>query len=188
MQDTPQHPVATSIRGKVTPHLIFMSPHHPSLSDYPDLRPWGDSAEEVRHNLNRSLTASGSKRAHAHQFIEQLEMGYETNAGDRSIKLSGGQKQRIALARALLRNPSLLILDEATSALDTETEKLVQSTFSQLGRETSQIVIAHRLSTVLNADQVLVMGEGVIVESGAPEDLLARSSSEFFRLWKAQLS
>lgn len=141
-----------------------------------------------REDASVEEVISASKRAHAHQFIEQLEMGYETNAGDRSIKLSGGQKQRIALARALLRNPSLLILDEATSALDTETEKLVQSTFSRLGRETSQIVIAHRLSTVLNADQVLVMGEGGILESGAPEDLLARSSSEFSRLWRTQLS
>lgn len=111
--------------------------------------------------------------ANAHEFITQTEAGYNTNIGDRGNKLSGGQKQRISIARAVLKNPPILILDEATSALDTESEKLVQDALENLMKNRTSIVIAHRLSTIRKADMIHVLNEGEIVESGKHEDLLA---------------
>ena len=113
--------------------------------------------------------------ANAHEFIMATEEGYETNIGDRGGKLSGGQRQRISIARAVLKNPPVLILDEATSALDTESERLVQEALENLMRNRTTIVIAHRLSTVRNADEIYVLNEGEIVERGKHEDLLAKN-------------
>lgn len=112
--------------------------------------------------------------ANAHEFIMASEQGYDTNIGDRGGKLSGGQRQRVSIARAILKNPPILILDEATSALDTESERLVQEALENLMHGRTTIVIAHRLSTIRNADEICVMHEGEIVERGRHEALLAR--------------
>jgi ATP-binding cassette subfamily B protein/subfamily B ATP-binding cassette protein MsbA len=114
-----------------------------------------------------------AKIANAHEFIMEKELGYQTNIGDRGAKLSGGQRQRISIARAILKNPPILILDEATSALDTESEKLVQEALDRLTGTRTTIAIAHRLSTIKNADEICVMHEGRIVERGRHEELLA---------------
>ena len=116
---------------------------------------------------------AAAKIANAHDFIMEKEEGYQTNIGDRGGKLSGGQRQRISIARAILKNPPILILDEATSALDTESEKIVQEALDRLTSSRTTIAIAHRLSTIKNADEICVMHEGRIVERGRHEELLA---------------
>ena len=115
---------------------------------------------------------AAAKKAFAHEFILALPNGYDTEIGERGIKLSGGQKQRIAIARVLLKNPSLIILDEATSALDNESEQLVQASINQLSQEKTVIMIAHRLSTIVNADIIFVVKNGEIVESGNHQYLM----------------
>lgn len=116
---------------------------------------------------------AAAKVANAHDFIMATENGYDSNVGDRGSKLSGGQRQRISIARAVLKNPPILILDEATSALDTESEYLVQEALTNLMKNRTSIVIAHRLSTIKNADEICVLHEGQIVEQGKHDDLLA---------------
>lgn len=116
-----------------------------------------------------------AKIANAHEFIEQLEHAYETNIGDGGGKLSGGQKQRLSIARAVLKNPPILILDEATSALDTESEKLVQDALNKLMQNRTSLVIAHRLSTIQHSDEIIVMQKGEIVERGTHQELIAQN-------------
>lgn len=123
-------------------------------------------------NATREQVEEVAKIANAHEFIMASEQGYDTNVGDRGGKLSGGQRQRISIARAILKNPPILILDEATSALDTESEHLVQEALENLMRNRTTIVIAHRLSTIRNADEICVMHEGKIVERGTHDELL----------------
>ena len=117
-------------------------------------------------NVSAADVKNAAKVANAHEFIEKMENGYQTNIGDRGSKLSGGQRQRITIARAVLKNPPILILDEATSALDTESEKLVQDALFKLMQNRTSIVIAHRLSTIQSADEILVMQKGNIIERG----------------------
>lgn len=122
-------------------------------------------------NATLEQVIEAAKVANAHDFIEATEKGYDTNIGDRGSKLSGGQRQRISIARAILKNPQILILDEATSALDTESERLVQDALEKLMKNRTTLVIAHRLSTIKNADEICVMHEGKIVERGHHDDL-----------------
>ena len=124
-------------------------------------------------NASMEDVIAAAKIANAHDFIMEKEEGYMTNIGDRGAKLSGGQRQRISIARAILKNPPILILDEATSALDTESEKIVQEALDRLTGSRTTIAIAHRLSTIKNADEICVMHEGRIVERGKHDDLLA---------------
>lgn len=126
-------------------------------------------------NPNREAVIEAAKIANAHDFIEKLPEGYETNIGDGGGKLSGGQQQRISIARAVLKNPPIMILDEATSALDTESEKLVQDALYKLMENRTSIVIAHRLSTIQHADEIIVMQEGEIVERGTHDNLIAQA-------------
>jgi subfamily B ATP-binding cassette protein MsbA len=114
--------------------------------------------------------------ANAHGFITELDNGYDTILGERGNKLSGGQKQRIAIARAVYKDPAILILDEATSALDTASETLVQQALEKLMENRTSFVIAHRLSTVRNADQIIVLSKGEIIERGQHEELLGKPS------------
>ena len=126
-------------------------------------------------NATKEQVIEAAKIANAHEFIMESEQGYDTNIGDRGCRLSGGQRQRISIARAILKNPAILILDEATSALDTESERLVQEALERLMKTRTTIAIAHRLSTIKNADQIYVLYEGRIVESGKHEELLAKN-------------
>jgi len=125
-------------------------------------------------DVTESQVTEAAKIANAHDFIMATEKGYQTNIGDRGGKLSGGQRQRISIARAILKNPAILILDEATSALDTDSERLVQEALDHLMKNRTTIVIAHRLSTIKNADEIYVMREGQIVESGQHATLYAQ--------------
>jgi ATP-binding cassette, subfamily B, bacterial MsbA len=136
-------------------------------------------------NATLEQVEEAAKIANAHDFIIATEDGYETNIGDRGGKLSGGQRQRVSIARAILKNPPILILDEATSALDTESEKLVQEALENLMKNRTTIVIAHRLSTIRNADLICVMHEGRIVERGTHEELIAKNGA-FKRLYDMQ--
>lgn len=126
-----------------------------------------------RLDATKEEIEAAAKAANAHDFIMQLTDGYETKLGDRGVNLSGGQRQRIAIARAILKNPRILILDEATSALDTESERVVQEALDRLMVGRTSFVVAHRLSTVKNADKILVLEKGNLVESGTHDELLA---------------
>jgi subfamily B ATP-binding cassette protein MsbA len=131
-------------------------------------------------NINEQDIWQAAKMAHAVEFIKELPDGLDTVLGDRGVRLSGGQRQRIAIARALLRNPDILILDEATSALDSVTEKLIQESLEKLSKGRTVIAIAHRLSTIAKADKVIVMEQGKIVEQGSYQELLKKQNT----LWK----
>jgi ATP-binding cassette, subfamily B, heavy metal transporter len=126
-----------------------------------------------------------AKAAHIHEFIESLPERYESRVGERGLKLSGGEKQRVAIARAILKDPSILVFDEATSALDSETEKSIQAELDRIARGRTTLVIAHRLSTVMDADQILVLDQGRIVERGRHRDLLEREGA-YAQMWALQ--
>jgi ATP-binding cassette subfamily B protein len=139
---------------------------------------------DAEPDFERALAAA--RRAHAHEFISRLPLGYETRVGDGGLTLSGGQRQRIAIARALYRDPPILIFDEATSALDSESERAIQASLAEVARGRTCLVIAHRLSTVRDADEILVMEQGRIVERGGHDALLARRGL-YFHLHSQQL-
>jgi subfamily B ATP-binding cassette protein MsbA len=129
---------------------------------------------------------AAARAANAHDFVMQLHMGYETAVGERGIKLSGGQRQRIAIARAILKDPRILILDEATSSLDSESEQAVQEALERLMRERTTFVIAHRLSTIVRADRIVVLENGRVAEQGTHAELIARQGL-YQRLYSLQL-
>ncbi len=146
----------------------------------------------IRDNITYGLTGipeekiiEVAKIAYAHDFIEKLPQGYDTIVGDRGVKLSGGEKQRITIARALLKDPPLLILDEATSSLDTQSERIVQRALDNLMKNRTSIIIAHRLSTILSADRIAVMDNGRIIDIGPHEEIITRCSL-YQKLYKMQ--
>ena len=148
--------------------------------------------DTVRNNIligkedaGQEEVEAAARVANAHDFIMQLPKGYDTNIGDGGNKLSGGQKQRLSIARAVLKNPPIMILDEATSALDTESERLVQEALENMMRNRTSLVIAHRLSTIQNADNIVVLQQGEIVEQGTHEQLI-RQGGVYRRLVEMQ--
>lgn len=138
-------------------------------------------------NCSDEMIVEATKQANAHDFIMSMPNGYETVVGDSGMKLSGGQRQRIAIARAALRNPEIMILDEATSALDNISENKVQEAIYNVSQHTTVIIVAHRLSTIQNADKILLLHNGRIVEEGLHDELLARNG-KYFELYERQLT
>lgn len=134
-----------------------------------------DNIRYGKANASEEEIITAAKNAYAHEFILALEKGYNTYVGEKGIKLSAGQKQRIAIARAFLKNPSILICDEATSNLDNESERIIQKSMEQLTKNRTTIVIAHRLSTIKNAKRILFLNEAGIIEDGTHEELLSRN-------------
>jgi len=148
--------------------------------------------DTIRYNIHYGRTGAGdaqvidaARAAHIHDFIETLPLKYESMVGERGLKLSGGEKQRVAIARALLKDPHILIFDEATSALDSKAEKAIQAELERISVGRTTLVIAHRLSTVMDADMILVLNHGRIVERGSHRDLLA-AGGEYARMWALQ--
>ena len=149
-------------------------------------------SSDVWHNIrygkpeaSNEEVVSAAKRAHAHEFIEQLPQGYASFLGEQGVRLSGGQKQRIALARAILKDPDILLLDEATSALDAQSEYHVQAALDELMTNRTTLIIAHRLATVIHADLIVVMDQGKIIDTGDHDSLL-KSSKLYQRLCELQ--
>ena len=135
-----------------------------------------------RAGATREEVEQAARRAGAHEFISQLADGYDTYVGERGVKLSGGQKQRISIARVFLKDPAVLILDEATSALDNESEALVARSLAALSEGRTSLTIAHRLTTIQNADRILVLGSEGIEEEGTHDELIAKKGT-YYKLW-----
>ncbi|MBN8828197.1 MAG: ABC transporter ATP-binding protein [Sphingobacteriia bacterium] len=161
---------------------IAMIPQDPSLFN----RSLMENIRYGRIEASDEEVIIAAKKAHAHEFIIKLSQGYDSLVGERGVKLSGGQRQRIAIARAILKNAPILILDEATSQLDSVTENLIQESLLQLMQNKTTIVIAHRLSTLLHMDRILVFDKGKIVEDGTHNELLAKTGL-YKKLWDAQV-
>jgi ATP-binding cassette subfamily B protein len=161
---------------------IAMIPQDPSLFH----RSLMENIRYGRVDSTDQEVIEAAKKAHAHEFIEKLKQGYDSLVGERGVKLSGGQRQRIAIARAILKNAPILILDEATSQLDSVTESLIQESLWELIQNKTTIVIAHRLSTLLHMDRILVFDKGKIVEDGTHGELLAKGGL-YKNLWDAQV-
>jgi ATP-binding cassette subfamily B protein len=136
---------------------------------------------------SRADIVRAAQAAHIHDFVMTLPKGYDTPVGERGLKLSGGEKQRVAIARTLLKNPPILIFDEATSALDTRTERAIQDELTQIARNRTTLIIAHRLSTVIDADEIVVLDKGRVVEQGSHHDLL-RQGGRYAQMWTMQQS
>src|SRR5208282_2409354 len=138
-----------------------------------------------RIGANEAEIKEAARMAQIDSFIRELPLGYEAMVGERGLKLSGGEKQRVAIARTILKNPPILLLDEATSALDTHTEREIQSALGEVSRNRTTLVIAHRLSTVVDADEILVLDHGEIIERGRHSELLARGG-QYASMWNKQ--
>ena len=136
------------------------------------------------NNIDKVIQAA--KQSQAHEFIEKLPNGYQSMIGERGQKLSGGQKQRLAIARAILKNPDILIFDEATSSVDNETEQLIQMALNDIAKDRTTIVIAHRLSTIRNADKIIVLSNSEIIESGTHDELINNHNGYYHSLWSIQ--
>ena len=139
---------------------------------------------DIEASLDRVVQAA--EAAHADDFIRNLPHGYDTQVGERGVKLSGGEKHRIAIARAFLKNPPILVLDEATSTVDTETEAKIKDAIKNLMASRTTFIIAHRLSTLENADRIMVLKDGHLVESGTHDELISRDS-EYNNLFRNQI-
>lgn len=161
---------------------IALIPQDPSLFH----RSLMDNIRYGRTDASDEDVIEAAKRAHAHEFIRALPQGYDSLVGERGVKLSGGQRQRIAIARAILKNAPILILDEATSQLDSVTERFIQDSLWELMQGKTTIVIAHRLSTLLHMDRILVFDRGKIVEDGSHQNLLAKGGI-YKTLWETQV-
>ena len=168
------------------PHCLprrFAGTQEPTLFD----RSIGDNVRYGAPEADDTEVRRAVELANAADFISELPQGFETNPGEKGVRLSGGQKQRIAIARAVLKRPALLLLDEATSALDSANEAAVQLALDRLMVERTTVVIAHRLSTVVRASQILVLGRGAVVERGTHAELAADERSHYATFMKAQL-
>ncbi|WP_232317324.1 ABC transporter ATP-binding protein [Candidatus Nucleicultrix amoebiphila] len=162
---------------------IGMIPQDPTLFH----RTLMENIRYGRLQATDSEVIGAAKQAHVHEFVQKMTHGYETMVGERGVKISGGQRQRVAIARAMLKNAPILILDEATSSLDSVTEELIQESLFELMKEKTTLVIAHRLSTLLYMDRILVFDKGAIVEDGTHEELL-KMNGLYTKLWEAQIS
>jgi ATP-binding cassette, subfamily B, heavy metal transporter len=138
-----------------------------------------------RPNASKDEVIAAAKAAQIHDFVSALPDGYDSAVGERGLKLSGGEKQRVAIARAILKAPPILIFDEATSALDSTTERAIQAQLDAIAQGRTTLTVAHRLSTVVNADQILVLVGGEIAEAGTHTELLAKAG-EYARMWALQ--
>jgi ATP-binding cassette subfamily B protein len=148
--------------------------------------------DTIRYNIAYGRPGAGqdeieqaARLARIHDFVVSLPQGYDTRVGERGLKLSGGEKQRVAIARTILKRPAILIFDEATSALDTQTEKEIQVSLREVSRDRTTLIVAHRLSTVVDADEILVLDRGQIVERGRHDDLLA-ADGRYALMWRRQ--
>ncbi|WP_457578695.1 ATP-binding cassette domain-containing protein [Ensifer adhaerens] len=139
-----------------------------------------------RPDATEAEIEAAARSAHIHSFIKGLPDGYETRVGERGLKLSGGEKQRVAIARAILKRPQIMVFDEATSALDTATEREIQTNLREISRHHTTMIIAHRLSTVVEADEIIVLGAGRIIERGSHAELLKRGG-QYAAMWKSQV-
>ncbi|MEI6340147.1 MAG: ATP-binding cassette domain-containing protein, partial [Verrucomicrobiota bacterium] len=149
----------------------------------------GSIEENIRYGrpgASREEVVAASRQAACHEFIERFPEGYATVVGERGVKLSGGQRQRIAIARALLKDPAILILDEATSSLDSESEHLIQQALDVLLQGRTAFIIAHRLSTIRKVDRIYVIEAGRVLESGTHDELMARYGGRYRRLAEMQ--
>ena len=161
---------------------ISLVPQDPMLFH----RTIGENISYGKPNATRKEIIEAAKKAHAHEFIENFEEGYETYVGERGVKLSGGERQRVAIARAILQDSPILILDEATSSLDSESEMFIQDALDILMKNKTVIVVAHRLSTIMKSDRILVIDQGGIMEEGTHTELLKNKKGTYNKLWSLQ--